>query len=337
MSSESASRSCLKRVSTAILAGSTSSSSARWSRTSSKTSSLFIRVSYHAPAPAASAPLVAPPSSSRAAVLPTASTSTQRAARRTALAIPSAPALPWPTTAMPRSPRRIAPPVVSGCSSRRRPPRAGRIIRPPSAASGVADRRGHRLRGALHPLQGDVAGEAVGDDDFGPAGGQVAALDVAGEVDSGRLAEQRVGGRHLLPPLAPLLADREQADAGTLDAEHGGAEGGAEEGELDEVLGAHLDVGADVEEEHRLAGDRQPHRQGRPLHAAQPAQSEGRRRHRRPGRAGADQRVRATLSDVAGGAHDGCLLLRPHRGHRVLLVGDPLRRRHDLDPCLLYT
>ena len=85
---------------------------------------------------AASSPRPAPPSRSSAAVRPTASASTQRAARRTALAIPSAPELPWPTTAMPRSPSRIAPPVVSGCSSRRRPPSAGRISSPPSAASG---------------------------------------------------------------------------------------------------------------------------------------------------------------------------------------------------------
>ena len=71
----------------------------------------------------------------------------------------------------------------------------------------------------------------------------------------------------LLPPLSRLLADREEADPGPLDAEDGGAEGGAEEGELDQVLGADLDVGADVEEEDRFAGDRQPHRQRRPLHA----------------------------------------------------------------------
>ena len=57
----------------------------------------------------------------------------------------------------------------------------------------------------------------------------------------------------LRPPLARLLADREQADRRLADLQHGGAEGGAEEGELDEVLGTDLDVGADVEEEHRFA------------------------------------------------------------------------------------
>ena len=119
---------------------------------------------------------------------------------------------------------------------------------------------------------------------------------------------------------------------GPLDAEHRLAEGGAEEGELDEVLGAHLDVGADVEEEHGLAGDRQLHGERRALHAPQAAQAEGRRRHRRPGRAGADHRVGAALGDVAGGPHDRGLLPGPHGGHRVLVVADPLARRDDLDP-----
>ena len=119
---------------------------------------------------------------------------------------------------------------------------------------------------------------------------------------------------------------------GSLDVEHGGAEGGAEEGELDQVLGADLDVGADVEEEDRFAGDRELDRQRRPLHALEPAQAEGRRRHRRPGRAGADHRRRRALGDVAGGAHDRGLGLRPDRRHRVLLVADPLRGLDDLDP-----
>ena len=107
-----------------------------------------------------------------------------------------------------------------------------------------------------------------------------------------RREQDRVGLDDLLAALAGLLADREQADPRALDPEHRLAEGGAEEGELDQVLGADLDVGADVEEEHRLAGDRQLHGERRPLHALEPPQPEGRRRHRRPGRAGADHRRR---------------------------------------------
>ncbi len=196
----------------------------------------------------------------------------------------------------PRRPSRIAPPVVSGWSSRRRPPRAGRISRPPRAASGLeraASRiaRGDGLRRALHQLQRDVAGKAVGDDDVGRAGRKVAPLDVAGELDPLGPGEDLVGLGHLLATLAGLLADREQADPRSLDAEHGLAEGGAKESELDQVLGAHLDVGADVEEEHRLARDGELDRERRSLHPLQPAQAEGRRRHRRPGRARAGHRV----------------------------------------------
>ena len=44
------------------------------------------------------------------------------------------------------------------------------------------------------------------------------------------------------------------ADARALDAEHDLRERRAHEGELDEVLGADLGVGADVEQRHRRAG-----------------------------------------------------------------------------------
>ena len=101
--------------------------------------------------------------------------STARAASRTALAIPSGPELPWPTTATPRRPSRIAPPVVSGsiCAAQAAERRAqqqpaGRRDRVPSAP-----RRGPRRRPprrALDRLQRDVAGEAVGDDHVGRVG-----------------------------------------------------------------------------------------------------------------------------------------------------------------------
>src|SRR5215207_256984 len=79
-------------------------------------------------------PRVIPESSRSSAVRSTARSSTARAASRTAFAIPSAPELPWPTTATPRSPSRIAPPVVSGSSWRRSAPSAGRSSVPPTAA-----------------------------------------------------------------------------------------------------------------------------------------------------------------------------------------------------------
>src|SRR5262249_52772973 len=66
------------------------------------------------------------------------------AASRTALAMPSGPALPWATTAIERRPSRIAPPAESGWSRRRTPPSAGRIRSPPAAASGL-DRAALRI------------------------------------------------------------------------------------------------------------------------------------------------------------------------------------------------
>src|SRR5215218_722291 len=82
------------------------------------------------------APRVAPDASRSSAVRSTARSSTARAASRTAFAIPSGPALPWPTTATPRSPSRMAPPVASGSMRRLSPPSAGRSRRPPSVAIG---------------------------------------------------------------------------------------------------------------------------------------------------------------------------------------------------------
>ena len=124
----------------------------------------------------------APPRSARSCA--------RRAARwasRTALAIPSGLELPCAITATPRRPSRIAPPAVFGSSSSRSGPTLPRISSPPSDETGaeldrVADRAHDRLGGALHQLQRDVAGEAVGDHHVDRAGGEVVALDVAGEV-----------------------------------------------------------------------------------------------------------------------------------------------------------
>src|SRR4051794_28519749 len=81
-------------------------------------------------------PRVMPERSRSWAVRSTARSSTPCAASRMALAIPSGPELPWPTTASPRRPSRIAPPVVSGSIWLRSVPSAGRSSRPPAAPRG---------------------------------------------------------------------------------------------------------------------------------------------------------------------------------------------------------
>ena len=83
---------------------------------------------------------------------------------------------------------------------------------------------------------------------------QVAALDVAAKVDARpRRRARRARRRPRAVPFFGLLADREQRHPRALDAEHRAAEGGAQVGELDQVAGAHLGVGADVEQQRRRA------------------------------------------------------------------------------------
>ena len=240
--------------------------------------------------------------------------------------------------ARPRGPRagsRSRCPPGPSCRGRRPPRRAGRAgsrrrwCRGPARAAGrrapgaAAGRRraatgferaasptapATALRGSLHRLQRDVAGEAVGDDRRRRrVAEQVAALDVAAEVDRRpRSRERRRGPRPpRASPSSPPRRPRAARPAGARRRARRG-EGGAEVGELDQVAGRGLGVGADVEQQRRRAvasRDRQ-------LDARAPAggrrcsapQREQRRGHRRPGRPGADQRLRAALGDVGGGA-----------------------------------
>src|SRR5579884_267770 len=64
---------------------------------------------------------------------------------------------------------------------------------------------------ALEELERDVSREPVGDDHVGGASEQVAALDVAAEVEAVFVAEQPVRLERELVSLLVLLADREQA------------------------------------------------------------------------------------------------------------------------------
>ena len=103
--------------------------------------------------------------------------------------------------------------------------------------------------------------------------------------------ERRVGRLDVLGPLRRLGAVGEQRDARALHAEHRLHEGRAHVGELDEVLGPHLDVRAAVEQQERAAGDRHEHGERRAVHAAgafhvkQPGREGG------AGRAAGDERV----------------------------------------------
>ena len=110
----------------------------------------------------------------------------------------------------------------------------------------------------LAELEDDVADEAVADDDIHLAGVDVAALDVADEVE----AEGRRGGldqlMRLLRQLVALglfFAVGEQADAGMLYAEDAAHVGVAHDGELEQIGRLAVGVGAHVEHQ-RVASAR---------------------------------------------------------------------------------
>ncbi len=159
-----------------------------------------------------------------------------------------------------------------------------------AGARGGANRIRHRPRGPLQGLQGDVPGEAVGDDHVGLPAQQVPTLDVADEADSLSLGQSLMRRDHVLAPLLLLLADGEQRNPRALGAQNGGAEGRPEERELDQVLRAHVGVRAAVEEDQRRAvgaGHGDLHRERRPVDALGALESEEGGGHRRAGRAGA--------------------------------------------------
>ena len=124
-----------------------------------------------------------------------------------------------------------------------------------------------------------------------------------------------------------------RATRGRSTPEHRLAEGRAEVGELDQVLGADLGVGADVEEEHRraaVARQREPGPRARDGGRPEPLQREQRRGHRRAGGAGADQGAGAALGDVGRRPHDRGVRAwsaRPATGSASLAIQPPSATR----------
>src|SRR5512144_2485381 len=91
------------------------------------------------------------------------------------------------------------------------------------------------LSGSLGGLQGDVAGEAVGDHHVGGAMTDIVAFDKATEFDGQRRVLQRgVGGLDLIQSLDLLDADIEEADGRPLHAEQSPRHGRSHQRELDE-------------------------------------------------------------------------------------------------------
>ena len=133
----------------------------------------------------------------------------------------------------------------------------------------------------------------------------------------------------------PLLASspiESRPDARALDAEHDLGQRGAHEAELDEVLGAHLGVGADVDDGHRVPGDRDRDGQRRAVDARGALDVEQRGGQRGTGRAAADEGVRVARRDRARGEHDRGIGVRATGAHGVGRLGDGDGSVDDLDP-----
>ena len=144
----------------------------------------------------------------------------------------------------PSTPRSIAPAVGVGVERRVRAARAPAAARRRRLASRrrrerLEERADERFMPPSRRLQRDVAGEAVGDHDVDVVGHEVAALDVADEVDARRAARSSswVSFTSGLP-LRGLLADRQQADPRARRCRSGArGEDRAHLGELHQPLG----------------------------------------------------------------------------------------------------
>src|SRR5436190_2370762 len=216
-SSESASRSSLKRVSSWIRDGSISSSSARWLRISSSTSFLVIRLS---DASSGYGPQNARRLQTGGGLLD--HLLVDRALRQpdrvgdslgSGLAVCDHDGPPYAEEDRAAAGVRIDLLAQPGNAPPDQKPadRGDRV-----GLDRVANRAGHGRRGALHELERDVAGEAIGHDDVGDPLRHVAALDVADEVERA-VRQPGMRGDHVFGALVGLLAVREQADAGAGD------------------------------------------------------------------------------------------------------------------------
>src|SRR5687767_4823910 len=98
---------------------------------------------------------------------------------------------------------------------------------------------------------------------LGAASGEIASLDVADEVEARDLKKLVRFLRDGIP-LLRLLTDAQQPDGGIGTSEHALDVGGAEAGELHELLGIAVDVRTRIEDGDGLAGRRKERHDRRP-------------------------------------------------------------------------
>ncbi len=167
---------------------------------------------------------------------------------------------------------------------------------------------GDQAGDALHGLQGDVAREAVGHHDVDPAREDVIAFHEAHVVQPAA-REQRVRRLHHLVSLHVLLADVEETDAWRRETVHVAGDDGAHGGELAQLLGCRLGVGAQIEHVRVTVRGGDGGDDGGALHAGQSSEHEVRDRGERSGVTRAHARAGApVLHQIDRDAHRGVFL-----------------------------
>ena len=186
------------------------------------------------------------------------------------------------------------------------------------------------VRHPLHRLDDDVAGEAVGDDDVGDVRGDMLPLYVADEVEVA-LGQQGVGLLGQRTPLRLLFADVQQRHPGPFHLPRPLHVGRGHLGELHQVAGLAVRVGADVQENGELAGEGHEAHQGGPRDALDAAQVHDGSGHHGPGVAGGDERPGLPRLDHAQADDDGGILLVAGGLSRLLVHLDHLGGGDDGD------
>ena len=180
---------------------------------------------------------------------------------------------------------------------------------------------------AFADFQGDVADEAVADDHVHVAAENVAAFDVADKIQM-ELFEARGGFADEVVALHFFFADGKQSDARALGAPDGAVVDFAHHGELLDLLGLGIHVGADVENDRnflfhvgKCGGERGT------IHGGERAEDEAGDRHHRTGIAHADERFGFAVTHQARGDMHRAFLLSAKSLRRRIAHGDRRRWR----------
>lgn len=198
-------------------------------------------------------------------------------------------------------------------------------------AEGVGDEAGEAFGG----FEGNVADEAVADDDVSAAVEKVAAFNVAEEVAEMAAVEGAEEGEGFAGKgvaLAVFFADGEEAGAGVGDAEDALGVDLAHEGELDEVLGVGVDVGTDVEQGAGGAGGGgKDGGEGGAVDAGEGAEDHFGGGHGGTGVTGGDEAAGDALADKLEADTHGGVFFGADRGGGLVGHGDPLGGVNDAD------